>query len=269
VGRRRAGNRGCPAEGPRTRDDGGGDDALFDWRASYRRLSPGTGGLAATDPADPSTVTIAVTNERETAMTQPTSGSGGESEAFATDSDTEFEDVALEQAESLDSDDLGELDDGGDPLDDGWDAPDRPSPASRFGYTAEEQRDGESLDELLAEEIPDPDPYVEAERLESGAVLDADVLGNSVARGAARRPAGSDSDDDSDGGSGDLGYYRLEDEDTEAGATGELVGDDEGAHDVDTAELTAHSSRRTDRAKPSTDWPTPSEEGAVHVHPER
>jgi len=42
-----------------------------------------------------------------------------------------------------------------DPLDAGYSPPDREPPNTRFGMTAEEQRDGESLDQLLAEEEPD------------------------------------------------------------------------------------------------------------------
>jgi hypothetical protein len=42
-----------------------------------------------------------------------------------------------------------------DPLDAGYSPPDYPPHATRFGTTAEEQREGESLDQLLAEEEPD------------------------------------------------------------------------------------------------------------------
>ena len=43
----------------------------------------------------------------------------------------------------------------GDPLDRGVAPPERWSAAMRFGTTADEQEDGESLDQLLAEEEPD------------------------------------------------------------------------------------------------------------------
>ncbi|MGU3293077.1 DUF5709 domain-containing protein [Williamsia sp. M5A3_1d] len=43
-----------------------------------------------------------------------------------------------------------------DPLDEGYSPPEKPSPATRYGITAEEQREGESLDQHLAEEVPDP-----------------------------------------------------------------------------------------------------------------
>ena len=42
-----------------------------------------------------------------------------------------------------------------DPLDAGYSPPDREPRNTRFGMTAEEQRGGESLDQLLAEEEPD------------------------------------------------------------------------------------------------------------------
>jgi hypothetical protein len=49
----------------------------------------------------------------------------------------------------------------GDPLDTGVAAADRWSGANRFGTTAAEARAGESLDQLLAEEEPDVDPYAD------------------------------------------------------------------------------------------------------------
>jgi hypothetical protein len=56
------------------------------------------------------------------------------------------------------------LDDGvADPLDTGVAAADRWAGANRFGTTAAEARAGESLEQLLAEEEPDIDPYAEAE----------------------------------------------------------------------------------------------------------
>ncbi|MFI9063572.1 DUF5709 domain-containing protein [Streptomyces sp. NPDC053429] len=40
-------------------------------------------------------------------------------------------------------------------LDEGYDTPDRPRAVSRYGTTAAEQRQGESLDQRLAQETPD------------------------------------------------------------------------------------------------------------------
>jgi hypothetical protein len=61
----------------------------------------------------------------------------------------------LEGADQVDPADslTGELTE--DPLDAGYSPPDRRPRATRFGTTAEEQREGESLDQLLAEEEPD------------------------------------------------------------------------------------------------------------------
>jgi hypothetical protein len=54
------------------------------------------------------------------------------------------------------------LDDGvADPLDVGYEPADKWSGANRFGTTQAEQRQGESLDDLLAEEEPDVDPYAD------------------------------------------------------------------------------------------------------------
>jgi hypothetical protein len=55
------------------------------------------------------------------------------------------------------------LDDRGidDILDEGWSPPDREPAHLRHGMTREEQRRGETLDERLAEEEPDIDPYAD------------------------------------------------------------------------------------------------------------
>lgn len=67
-------------------------------------------------------------------------------------------------SEERDDDDAVQLDYGDtlyqpevpDPLDEGYSPPDRPLAVDRDGTTAEEQENGESLDERLAEEVPDP-----------------------------------------------------------------------------------------------------------------
>ncbi|GAB2676925.1 DUF5709 domain-containing protein [Kribbella swartbergensis] len=55
------------------------------------------------------------------------------------------------------------LDDRGldDPLDEGYSPPEKWSPAEKFGNTAEEQLQGETLDQRLAQEEPDIDPYAD------------------------------------------------------------------------------------------------------------
>lgn len=68
---------------------------------------------------------------------------------------------AIEDEGVLDNSDTLDGDPAGDPLDVGYQATDRWSGADRFGTTAAEQRQGESLDQLLAEEEPDIDPYAD------------------------------------------------------------------------------------------------------------
>jgi Family of unknown function (DUF5709) len=63
------------------------------------------------------------------------------------------DDGVLDASDTLDTDPIR------DPLDTGIAPPDRWSPAERFGATLAEQRRGQSLDQLLAEEEPDADPY--------------------------------------------------------------------------------------------------------------
>ena len=77
--------------------------------------------------------------------------------------DTELEDTELEDDGTLDASDTLEGDPGDDPLDQGIVPPDRWSAGEGFGTTLAEERAGESLDQLLAEEEPEPDPYAEAD----------------------------------------------------------------------------------------------------------
>ncbi|THJ72243.1 hypothetical protein [Candidatus Frankia alpina] len=108
------------------------------------------------------------------------------------------EDSPLEPAEVFDSDDLGSTDAGRDPLDDSWDVPDRPSPGVRYPHTPREEREGSSFAEQLAAELPDADPYLEAERRESGQILRADVYGEDATglEDAALEDAALEVDDD-------------------------------------------------------------------------
>src|SRR5262245_28267635 len=68
---------------------------------------------------------------------------------------------AIEDEGVLDASDTLDDDRVADPLDAGVVAADRWSGANRFGTTVAEQRTGESLDQLLAEEEPDVDPYAD------------------------------------------------------------------------------------------------------------
>jgi hypothetical protein len=49
-----------------------------------------------------------------------------------------------------------------DTLDEGYSPPEKWSAAESFGNTADEEREGESLDQRIAQEEPEPDPYEEA-----------------------------------------------------------------------------------------------------------
>ena len=78
------------------------------------------------------------------------------------DDDIDLDSVPLDEAETLDADNVLGMDAGSDEID-SWDAPERPSPATRFGTTIREQREGASITRSLAQEQPEPDPYAEAE----------------------------------------------------------------------------------------------------------
>jgi hypothetical protein len=80
-----------------------------------------------------------------------------------TDPSFELEENDLEDDGTLDASDTLDGDPGDDPLDAGIEPPDRWSAGERFGTTLSEERAGESLDQLLAEEEPEPDPYAEGD----------------------------------------------------------------------------------------------------------
>jgi Family of unknown function (DUF5709) len=46
-----------------------------------------------------------------------------------------------------------------DPLDEGYSPPEKWSPAEKFGNTPLEEEMGETLDQRIAQEVPEPDPY--------------------------------------------------------------------------------------------------------------
>ena len=182
-----------------------------------------------------------------------------------------LDDVPLTVEESLDSDDLGDTDAGLDPLDDSWDAPDRPSAETRLRPTATESLAGGSLEEHLAQEVPDVDPYEEAERAESGSVLDDDVT---------LPEEETDSADGSDDGPADVAEASLDGGRNQAGRNapgnvagfGDTAGNDERARggpvtlvvadDGPADGMTAHIAE--DRADHSS-WPPAPEEAALHL----
>lgn len=82
--------------------------------------------------------------------------------------DERHESADLRDYEVLDASDTLDGAPGDDPLDRGVATPERWSAGMKFGSTAEEQRDGESLDQLLAEEEPDEAPFGSVDQFESG-----------------------------------------------------------------------------------------------------
>jgi hypothetical protein len=68
------------------------------------------------------------------------------------------DDGVLDSSDTLDDDKVS------DPLDTGLAPPDRWSGANRFGTTPTEERTGESLDQRLAQEERDIDPYAEGDQ---------------------------------------------------------------------------------------------------------
>ena len=121
----------------------------------------------------------------------------------------DLEDYSVQEpADSL----IGDQDD--DPLDRGVAPPERWSSAIRYGTTADEQDEGESLDQLLAEEEPDP-------ALDFGDELSEE----------------ESSEEDEDAGDEDVDGLLLDDgPDPRAGR---LVAEDEGAHPDEEPDLVA------------------------------
>ncbi|RLL66552.1 DUF5709 domain-containing protein [Streptomyces sp. Z26] len=114
------------------------------------------------------------------------------------DNEEQADAAPLDLQDALDERDYDEL------LDEGWSPPEKPLGANKPGTTAAEQREGETLDERLEQEVPD-----------------------------TAAPEGD--------GVGDLPGGEGEPVDPESGAAraGRLVGPDEGAHPVTTKELVA------------------------------
>jgi hypothetical protein len=109
-----------------------------------------------------------------------------------------------EDAGPLDAEDTLDDDGVGDPLDRGWSPPERPWGVEHDGVTAAEALRGETLDQRLAEEVPD------------AFAPDDDGLG------------------DTEGTDGELW-----DEEVGSARSGRLVAPDEGAHEDDESALVA------------------------------
>lgn len=123
---------------------------------------------------------------------------------------------------------------GVDPYDEGWSPPERPLAVEHSGNTAAERQAGETLDERLAEERPDPvvDAY---EALESG--------------------EGDDEDDVGDLRDGD---GELLDDEVGSWRAGRLIAPDEGAHEDAEKDMLASDAGYGGGA-------ASAEEAAVHV----
>jgi hypothetical protein len=141
------------------------------------------------------------------------------------------------------------LDDRGvdDILEEGYSPPEKWSVLERFGNTAEEEREGESLDQKLAEEEPDPN-----------LAFDDPLAPPSSGRDPEDERDGDDDDLDLDS---NIDQVQLGDEyDGEVGdqRAGRLVSPDEGAHADEEKDLVADDVG-IDGAAAS------AEEAAVHV----
>jgi hypothetical protein len=126
---------------------------------------------------------------------------------------------------------------GDDPLDTGVAPPDRWSAGEGFGTTAAEEEAGESLDQLLAEEEPDLDPYAEED--------DEEELAEDATLDGANSEGPEEAAED------------LLDDGPEARA-GRLVAEDEGAHPDQEPDLVARDVGIDGGA-------AGAEEAAVHV----
>jgi Family of unknown function (DUF5709) len=144
--------------------------------------------------------------------------------------ETRHESADLEDYEVLDTSDTLDGPPGDDLLDRGVVPPERWSAGVRFGTTAGEQREGESLDRLLSEE---PDVA-----FDTGDEEPSEITGDEDA-----------ADEDIDG--------LLLDDGPDPRA-GRLVAEDEGAHQVSEADLVAHDAGIDGGA-------ATAEEAAVHV----
>jgi hypothetical protein len=149
--------------------------------------------------------------------------------------DQSYEQDDIDDEGVLDPSDTLEGQPDGDPLDAGYLPTDRWSAGMRYGSTETEERAGESLDQLLAEEEPD----TTLDSIEELADEDAD-----------------EDEDDEDAGDEDVDGLLLDDgPDPRAGR---LVAEDEGAHSDEEPDLVAHDVGIDGGA-------AGAEEAAVHV----
>jgi hypothetical protein len=123
-----------------------------------------------------------------------------------------------------------------DPMDVGWNPPEKWSVGQGYGNTPAEEETGESLDQRLRQEEPEPDPYEQA---------DVEARRGQLAALVTQEPVDPDSSD-GEVGAPRAGRLVAEDEGARADREGDLVARDVG---IDGAAATA-------------------EEAAVHVVPD-
>jgi hypothetical protein len=154
--------------------------------------------------------------------------------------DTDLGSYSLDDEDQLQPEDTLVQDDVEDALDRGYSPPERPRGVDAFGTTAEEQHRGESLEQRIRQEEPDP----------------------ASAYGAPDNESGLDDEDDRVGGD-DPDASAAEDDflaDAEVGdrRAGRLVAPDEGTHEDQDSEMTGWDAG-VDGAGAS------AEEAAMHV----
>ncbi|WBB62256.1 DUF5709 domain-containing protein [Streptomyces sp. WMMC500] len=130
-----------------------------------------------------------------------------------------------------------------DPLDEGYSPPEKPRGVEHAGVTAAEQRRGESLDERLAEEVPDPPVLPDDDDLGDSADTDGELIDDEVgARRAGRLVAP------------DEGAHENEEKDmvaSDAGINGAAASAEEAAvHVVDEEEDRSPDDRSPDDRSP-------------------
>lgn len=91
------------------------------------------------------------------------------------------------------------------PLDEGYSPPEKWSVGQGYGNTPLEEELGESLEQRIAQEEPEPDPYVEAERLEGLEDLDDGEVGDARSGRLVAPDEGSGPDEDSEPYAEDVG----------------------------------------------------------------
>lgn len=77
--------------------------------------------------------------------------------------DDTYGDYSVEESDQLTGEDTLADGDVEDQLDRGYSPPEKYSPAQGFGNTPYEEAVGESLDQRVAQEVPEADPYAQAE----------------------------------------------------------------------------------------------------------